>query len=320
MRVLVTGGCGFIGTALCQRLLNHGHEVVAIDNLTIPTNPLKPHWWERYTFIRANVHAGLARTTGKFDAVIHLAARLEGSVEHPTADFYNNVLSTQDLLEWVRQAQPQAHVIFASSCSVYGNQPGRILHEDDDKQPNYPYAANKLAAEAVVLGYHNCFKIKTTRLRLSNVYGPGYISHSGAGVIPHFVDAKSRNKHLVIYGDGGDVRDYTYIEDVCDAFMAILKKERKGLFNVSTGIGTTTDELAETTESYYANDKFRLYAEPRSIDVVRFRVLSNDRLRCATGWEPKVDVHEGIRRTVEWKAAGAVTGRVANPKPTDKVA
>jgi len=248
MRCLVTGGAGFIGTALANRLVLEGHDVRVLDDLSAG-DPSGLH--PEVAFTRGDVRdrPKLWTLLQKVDCVFHLAARVSVPESELYPREYNdvNVGGTVALTEAIRDAGVQ-RIVLASSATVYGPQPRQPVPESAWPHPQAPYAVSKLAAEHYIFALGELYKISTVALRIFNAYGPGQrVPPVHAPVIPHFVRCLQSGASLVIHGDGRQTRDFVYIDDVVDMLIAAsdaTNVDRK-VINVGSGEETSLDELVQ---------------------------------------------------------------------------
>jgi nucleoside-diphosphate-sugar epimerase len=305
MRFLVTGACGFIGSHLCRRLVSEGHDVVGLDDLSegklanIADVP-------EVDLVQADLRdeAAVARAIRGCDVALHQAARksVQRSIEEPR-DFEDvNVGGTLTLLLAARDAG--AAVVLASSSSVYGDQERYPVTEDMEPRPRSPYAATKLAGEAYCRAAWESLGVPTVSLRYFNVYGPGQDPMSQyAAVIPRFVTACLMGGSPVIFGDGEQSRDFTYIDDAVEANLlaARMPEQARGrVLNVGGGAQpTTVNRLLELISGLTGALPTPAHEPARPGDIRRSEA-DVSLARALIGYEPKVGIEEGLRRTVEW--------------------
>src|SRR5262245_29480720 len=305
MRALVTGAAGFIGSHLCRRLVADGHEVVGLDDLSAGSTDNVADIGE-LRFERADIcdPPALASAARGCEVVFHQAARksVQRSVEDPDAFDRVNVRGTFNVLESARDAG--ASVVFASSSSVFGDQERFPLTEEMEPRPRSPYAATKLAGEAYCRAWSSSLGVPTVTLRYFNVYGPGQDPASTyAAVIPRFVQACLTGERPVIYGDGEQARDFTYVDDVVEANLlaAQMPEDARGrVLNAGGGRAPTTvnDLLAAVARHTGAAPDPR-YDPPREGDIHRSEA-DVSLARRLIGYDPRIDIEEGLRRTVAW--------------------
>ncbi len=320
MNWLITGGCGFIGTALVRSLMEEGgHGIRVVDNLAVGTRedlasvcefeegpgegPITPGVELVVGDIRDE---GLAlRAAEGADAIVHLAANtgVGPSVEDPRGDCMSNVVGTLNFLEAARHGGVLRFVFASSGGTVIGETEPPI-HEEMAPHPVAPYGASKLAGEGYCSAYYQTFGIRTVALRFGNVYGPGSV-HKVRNAVPRFITRSMKGEPLEIYGDGSQTRDYVYVDDLIRALRLAATAEGVGgeIFQIATSAETSVNELIERltpvlAEAGIENVEVRRTA-PRAGDVQR-NYADTSKARRLLGWKPEVDLDEGLRRTVEW--------------------
>lgn len=305
MRVLVTGGAGFIGANLCRHLTSTPgvDSVVALDDLS--------------TGFRSNL-AGLdvefvegsfldpdtlARATAGCGAIVHLGARpsVPRSVADPVASHVANATGTIEVLEAARRADG-AHVIVASSSSVYGSNPAIPKHEDLATRPRSPYAASKLAAEGYTLAYGATYGLPTLAFRFFNVFGPLQAAgHAYAAVVPAFLSAALAGEPLTVHGDGTQSRDFTFVDTVCGVLADAVARKVTSDEPVNLAFGTRTPllELIAEIESLLGHGVERNHVERRAGDVDHSQA-ANDRLRALFPDVVPTALRDGLAATIDW--------------------
>lgn len=315
MRALVTGAAGFIGSTLVDRLLQEGHQVTGVDNLSAgypATNLVAAHRHNgpgRFTFVAFDVQRpGLSEIVARSqpDVVFHLAGQVavRRSVDDPQHDARNNVLGTINLLEACRRAQVPRIVYAASGGTRYGAPPALPATEDTAVDPLSPQAAAKVAGELYVRAYSSMYGLAPISLALANVYGPRQDPFGEAGVVTVFGSAMISGRPTTIYGDGRATRDYIYVDDVVTAFLraADAPITTTGTFNIGTGIETSVNELHQLIAAAVGITRPPVYADARTGEVPA-SALDFTRASQALGWKPRTDLAEGINRTVGWLRA-----------------
>ncbi|PZG08275.1 NAD-dependent epimerase/dehydratase family protein [Nonomuraea aridisoli] len=309
MRVLVTGGAGFIGSNLVDRLLADGHEVDVVDDLSSgdADNLSGAVASDRFRLHVMNVlDPGLPALMAERqpEVVCHLAAQISvrKSVADPVHDARVNVEGTASVLVAAREGRARK-VVFASSVAVYGRPATIPVPGDAPTDPRSPYAASKLSGETYLAAFRALHGIEYTTLVLSNVYGPRQSPEGEAGVVSIFTDALLNGTPTVVYGDGSQTRDYIYVDDVVDGFVRACGQLGDGRrFNLGTGIQTTDRRLHSLiADAAGAPDKPG-FAPPRLGDLPAMAVdpvPAHEGL----GWQPRVDLSTGLKNTVEWTAS-----------------
>ncbi len=299
MRYLVTGGAGFIGSALANRLVKNGHEVVVLDDLS---NGSRQNLSPNVLFQRGDVNdvPRLWSLLQGVDYVYHLAARVSVAESLLYATEYNrtNVGGTVSLMEAMRVADVQ-RVVFASSGSIYGVQYEQPVHEDDVPEPDSPYAVSKYAAEKYVGCIGRIHNIETVSLRIFNAYGAGQplpVSH--APVVPRFMQQVLTGGSVVIHGDGSQTRDFVHISDVVDALIAASTASGvdQQVFNIGSGEETSISELATTIGKVTNKHVHTIYSDTNKTGGVTRLVAEISRARTLLGYRPQVDLTEGLAR------------------------
>jgi UDP-glucose 4-epimerase len=315
MRTLVTGAAGFIGSTLVDRLLEEGHQVTGVDNLSAgppAANLESAHRHDRpgrFTFVAVDVrHPALSDIVAGSnpDVVFHLAAQSDvgGSIDDPQHDARNNVLGTINLLEASRRARVPRIVYAASGGSRYGATTTLPATEDTAVDPLSPYAVANVAGELYMRAYAGMYGLASICLAMANVYGPRQDPHRKAGVVTVFGSAMISGRPTTIYGDGSATRDYVYVDDVVTAFLlaADTPVTTTGTFNIGTGVQTTATELHQLIASAVGASRPPDHAQARTGEI-HASALDPTRAGRVLGWKPETDLTEGIKRTVDWLRA-----------------
>jgi len=300
-KVLVTGGAGFVGSHLVDRLMNEGFEVVVLDDLSTGSlDNVRAHTESpRFQFIRGDVRVrGVVRRALRgVDFVFHLAAIASVDLSIRRPDLVNdvNVVGTLNLLEESRRVDVEKFV-FTSSCAVYGEPIRLPVDEEHPTRPLSPYGASKLAAEHYCDVYHRVYGLNTVVLRLFNVYGPRQERSPYGGVISRFIDRLRRGLAPIIFGDGRQTRDFVYVSDVVEALMLAMKsKECIGTtINIGSGVEVSIRELAEKLMRIFGSRARPIFSRPRAGDVNRM-CADIRRAREVLKFEPKTPLEEGLK-------------------------
>nr|WP_329865877.1 NAD-dependent epimerase/dehydratase family protein [Streptomyces sp. JV184] len=305
LKIVITGGAGFIGSNLAQVLTRRGEvsEVRVVDDLSTGSKDnlagLDVH------FTEGSVLDGplLDRVFRGMDTIVHLAAlpSVPRSVANPLASHHANATGTLTVLEAARRAD-SAQVIAASSSSVYGANPGIPKHEDLRPVPLSPYAVSKLASEAYLAAFHHCYGLPVLPFRFFNVYGPRQpAGHAYAAVVPAWISALTTGAPVVVHGDGRQSRDFTYVETVCRVLTqaALRKVVSCDPVNLAYGTRTSLGELVTELEAVLGTPLNPQYVPPRPGDVRHSHAENSRLLRLFPEIEP-VPLREGLERTVEW--------------------
>ncbi len=301
MKVLITGGAGFLGSALANRLATEGHHVRVLDDLSAGD--------------RTRLDPGIALSVGDtrdvpklwsllsgVDCVYHLAARVSvpESILYPVEYNAVNVGGTVSLLTAARDAQIK-RLVFASSGAVYGEQAHQPVREDAILAPSTPYAVSKMASERYVQVIGRLWGIETVILRIFNAYGPGQpLPPSHAPVVPRFLKQAQSGGSVVIFGSGRQTRDFVYIGDVVEALVRAGQAENIAgtILNIGSGVELSINALVDTIERVTGQQVQRLYNADEGVGVSRMVAdisLAREKLQ----FTPRVDLSEGLRRMIE---------------------
>lgn len=299
MRVLVTGGYGFIGSFVAETFFKEGHDVYIIDNLSTGN---KENVQFKHKFYHLNVEDPKCEDifkSNRFDVVIHLAAQVNVgiSMENPYLDTQSNVLGLANILQLSR-AYGVRKAVFASSAAVYGLNEEIPLTEDSPCAPLSPYGMNKWVGEQYCKQWQDVFGIETLCFRFSNVYGPRQGTVGEGGVISIFINNVLQGKPLEVFGDGEQTRDFIFVEDVANAIYRGVEYELTGIYNLSTNTETSVNEfISQLTGISDAQNV--LYNEPKQGDI-KYSRLDNTRIKRDLDWVPFNNFQEGLEKTYEW--------------------
>ncbi len=305
MRVLVTGGAGFIGSHVVERLLAAGHAVSVVDSLDRGsrdnlTGPLARGVPLHEIDIR-NPALRDVLAAERPEIVMHLAAQVDVriSVADPVLDADVNVAGSLNLLEGARAAGVRKVIVTSSGGCIYGEPKALPVKETYKGTPESPYGISKRVLHEYLAFYRQAYGLDWTVLALGNVYGPRQDPLGEAGVVSIFLGAMLAGRQPVIYGDGKQTRDFVYVGDVADAFMRALGKGSGTVFNIGTGEETTVLELWEACAraSRYTGEV--RFAEARLGELQRI-ALDYARAKKRLGWEPVTSLSDGIAATADW--------------------
>jgi UDP-glucose 4-epimerase len=310
VNVLVTGGAGFIGSNIVQRLLALGHEPLVLDDLSsgfaenlVPDVP----------FVEADVRdaaAVLAAAEG-CDVIVHLAASVGNarSIDDPVKDSQINVIGTLNVLQAARR-QGLRRIVFSSSAGIFGELKTLPIAEDHPQDPDSPYGASKLAAEKMCLVYNKLYGMRNVCLRYFNVYGVNQRYDAYGNVIPIFADRILRGVPMTIFGDGEQTRDFVNARDVAAANIAAATagEDVQGAFNIGSATRVTINDLATLMQRLAAREVGVAFAPPRPGDV-RDSLAATAAAQAAFGFAPSVTLDEGLDEYMAWIAHDPVTRR-----------
>ena len=338
-QILVTGGAGFIGTNMCERLLRDGHEVIVLDNLSRPGSEQNVAWLQArhaLTFLQIDVRDAAAvrdifHRFPDLSAVIHLAAQVAAttSITNPREDFEINALGTFNVLEGVRLGPANPMLLYSSTNKVYGGMEAIQVIETDTRYlaPDYargipedypldfhsPYGCSKGAADQYVRDYARIYGLQTVIFRQSTVYGPHQFGIEDQGWMAWFVIAALREHPITVYGNGKQVRDPVYVEDLADAYVRAIER-RDAVAGHIFNIGGGPDNCLSIWHEFYPLLR-EIHPTPLAVSYGEWRagdqpyyVSDITRLREELDWEPQVGLAEGLRRLYRWAAdhCGAV--------------
>lgn len=307
-KILITGGLGFVGKNLTRALLeNCNSEIVIVDDCSNSNVEYDKDLLSNVKFYKLSVcdSKNFLPLLKGVAYIFHLASRgiSSGSVD-PINDLNVNTHSSLEMLEYLRIEKPRnfKRFIYASTSSIYGN--NAILPFNETLSPEIlnHYAGSKFLAESYGRLYAQKYNVPTVALRLSNVYGPGQSPFNlYCGVIGKFVFNALLNRPLTIFSCWDHTRDYTFIEDVIDAFILSSKSAKAvgNIYNVGTGVEISVKELINTLFKYFPDINYELETQ-RDIDNIQRRCVCNKKIYNELGWIPKYDLQKGVIKTIEW--------------------
>ncbi|HEX8001144.1 MAG TPA: NAD-dependent epimerase/dehydratase family protein [Mycobacteriales bacterium] len=312
MRILVTGAAGFIGSTLTDRLIADGHDVVGVDDMS--TGKMSNLAAARAANKERRGAFSLTKLSivdpsfldvvakARPEVICHLAAQMDvrKSVADPVFDATVNVVGTINVLEAARRAGVRKVVFTSSGGSIYGSQTRLPVSERVRPAPESPYAASKASGELYLHAFQKMYGLEYTSLALANVYGPRQDPHGEAGVVAIFGTALLTGKPTKVFGDGGNTRDYVFVDDVVEAFVRACGPGGNGRrLNIGTGVQTTDRGLHTVVAAAAGAPDDPEYAPPRIGDA-RSIALECAAARQALGWEPWTRLADGVQATVDW--------------------
>lgn len=304
MRIVITGGAGFIGSNLATELSKEKEsEVIIVDDLSTGRVSNLEKINKNINLVRGSI-TDLQLLKGIFkdvDYVFHQAAipSVPRSIKDPIASNNANVNGTLNVLVAAKDCNVKK-VIYASSSSVYGDTPELPKREDMVPNPLSPYAVTKLLGEYYCKVFNEVYGLKTISLRYFNVYGPRQDPYSDyAAVIPRFINRVLENKPPVIYGDGEQTRDFTFVTDVVRANIQAMKSEANGVYNIASGNRISINELANVIMKLMGRNLKPIHEAPREGDI-RHSLGDISSAKKTLSYEPQYSVEEGLRRTIKW--------------------
>lgn len=300
MRILVTGGAGFIGSHVAELCLKEGHYTVILDNLSTGTMDNVPAGTVFYEEDICSPALSEILRQENIDIVFHHAAQIDvqTSVKYPQVDARINIMGTINLLEACKQAGTKK-VVYASSAALYGDPCYLPVDENHPLQPQSCYGVSKQVPEQYLQVYSKLYGLDFTVLRYANVYGPRQAVSGEGGVVAIFINALLAGKTAQIYGDGEQTRDFIFVRDVARANLAAVHQGSGQVINISTGKATTVNELykiiRETCQASYSPE----YKPERPGDI-RHSYLDCSKAQTVLNWKPMVALGQGIKETVEY--------------------
>jgi UDP-glucose 4-epimerase len=310
MRVLITGGAGFIGSALAHRLIDEGHTVSVVDNLSTGKQANVPKEAEFVEYDLAKVDCLDHLPAGKFDAVCHLAAQSSGpaSIDMPYYDLQVNAASTLLLSRWCLKNNI-SRFLYASSMTVYGNKHASPVLEDATCEPIAYYGVSKLTSENL-LRLASLEGLNTTSFRMFSVYGPGQnLGNMKQGMASIFMAYLLRGEEVPVTGSLERFRDFIYIDDIVDAWVGALKMQQTPapIYNLGTGKATTVKELLKTLINVMELDPNYPIKEEQGSAFDQFGLTANTSLiEKDLKWKPQVDLQAGLRKMAAWARKAAL--------------
>ena len=308
MRILITGGAGFIGSHLCDRYLTDGHEVIAMDNLSTGSvaniDHLAGH--ERFHFIKHDV-TNYIYVAGHLDMVLHLAS-LPSPVDYlnfPIQTLKVGALGTHNTLGLA--LEKDAKFLLASTSEVYGDP---LVHPQDEDYwgnvnpvgPRGVYDESKRFAEALVMAYHRYHGVDTRIVRIFNTYGPR-MRHDDGRVVPNFVCQALRGDRLTVYDEGEHTRSFCYVDDLVEGFVRLMASDEVDPVNMGNPREMTILEFAQTVLEVTGSDSEIAFVEPKDVrtkDDPQVRCPDISRAKNVLGWEPQVTLETGLQRTAQY--------------------
>jgi UDP-glucose 4-epimerase len=295
--ILVTGGAGFIGSHLVDVLIERGHQVIIVDNLSTGKKENINKKAKFYKIDICSPKIGEIFKKEKPEIVFHLAAQINvrKSIENPLKDAKTNILGSLNVLENCKKYKIKK-IIFASSAGVYGEAKILPTSEDYPVNPDSPYRIAKLTVENYLKFYKKNFGLKFISLRFSNVYGPRQDSKGEAGVVAIFIEKLLRGEKPTIFGNGNQTRDFIFVEDAVSACLKAMEyKGEKEIFNIGTGIETSINELYEIISKLLRTKIKPKYAPEKPGDLKR-SCLDISLAKRELKWRPKFDLEKGLRK------------------------
>ncbi len=307
MKLLITGGLGFIGSNFCKYILNRypDFEVINLDKMGIGANPASLQDLEnnpRYRFIKGDICNPqlLHKTINQVDSVVNFAAEthVDRSISDPFTFMQNNTIGTYTVLDAVRKHNPHARMVQVSTDEVYGTAFEGSFTENDPPHPSNPYSASKAAADMFALSYHKTYKLNVSITRCTNNFGAYQLPEK---LIPKTIIRALKDLPIPIYGTGTNIRDWIYVQDHCAAVATVLEKGKAGeVYNVSAGNEITNLEIVKRILVLLDKPESLItFVEDRPGHDIRYS-LDSSKLQAGLGWHPEVSFKDALESTVKW--------------------
>ncbi len=300
-KILVTGGAGFIGSNLVDALVDEGHEVAVVDNLSTGS---KENINQKAKFFELDItdNENLLKIFEevKPEAVFHLAAQASviTSAEDPSYDVKVNVIGTINLLQCCVKLSVRKFIFSSTGGAIYGDDAPRPTVETATERPVSPYGIDKHCAENFIR-FFTSDDFQTVRLRYANVYGPRQNSKGEAGVIAIFSSRMLAGEPVTIYGDGTHTRDYVYVGDVVSANLKALESTKSDVYNIGTGQETSVNDMVKQLQSLTSSSAEVKHAPYKAREQASSS-LNADKAQKSLSWQPEVTLGEGLKKTVAW--------------------
>ncbi|MCP9461372.1 MAG: NAD-dependent epimerase/dehydratase family protein [Nitrospira sp.] len=301
MKVLVTGGAGFIGSHVVDRLVEEGHEVVVVDDLSTGK---RKHVNRAAVLYKLDVQSGRLEKVFRNERpsiVIHLAAQVSArqSIENPILDAQVNVLGTMNVLHQAARHGARKVIFASSGVAIYGEQEVHPAPESHPTKPLSAYGISKLCGEHYLSYFQRVSGLQVVSLRYASVYGPRQDPEGEAGVVAVFIRKMLNNEQPIINGNGRQTRDFVFVDDVVQANLAVMSQEAQGVYNVGTGVETSVNELFRMLAGLTGSPCKEVHGPAKVGEQIR-SVIDSSRLKQEVGWEPETSLAEGLEKTVAY--------------------
>ena len=312
-RVLITGGAGFIGSHLCERFLAEGDDVICMDNFRTSTPDNVAHLFadRRFTFIQQDVTTYIY-VSGPLDAILHFASPASpvDYLEFPIPTLKVGSLGTHKALGLAKEKR--ARLLLASTSEVYGDPLEHPQSEDywgnvNPIGPRGVYDEAKRFAEALTMAYHRAHGVETRIVRIFNTHGPRMRLNDGR-VVPNFISQALKGEPLTVYGDGSQTRSFCFVSDLVEGIVRLLRSDYRSPVNLGNPIEVSIREFADRIKALTAS-RSEIAFRPLPVDDPKVRQPDITRARQLLGWEPRVSLEDGLRRTIDYFRPKLVPGR-----------
>jgi len=305
MNILVTGGAGFIGSHIVDGLIQSGHRVTVVDNLSTGKREYVHPKAVLYELDIGDPTLSAIFKKEKPKAVFHCAAQISvrDSLEHPEKDAATNILGSIHVLEQCKKFGVQRIVFTSTGGGMYGETPILPVSEEYPARPRSPYAVAKLATEYYLQYYYSIFGMSFVALRLANVYGPRQNADGEAGVVAIFCRQILNGEQLVINGDGSQTRDFIFVDDVVRASIAALRSTYVGILNIGTAHETSVNAIFHRVTELMGRNAKEVHGSEKQGELKRSS-LAWDLAGKELGWKPVCELEQGLKETVDWFRSG----------------
>ena len=300
-RILVTGGAGFVGSHVTNKLIEKGHDVVVIDNLSTGKKENLNNNAKFYQVDICSSEISQIFEQKKPEIVFHFAAQVDirKSVKDPIEDAKINILGSLNLINNCQKFEVKRFIFASSGGSIYGDTDIIPTPENHPENPESPYGICKLTIEKYLHFYKQTFGLNYTALRLANIYGPRQNSKGEAGVIAIFCDKMLKNEKVVINGDGEQTRDFVFVDDIVKAALLSMEQEKNGIYNIATNKETNINEIFKKIKQL-TNSNSEEEHVPAKAGEQRRSCLDYSKAKQELNWEPKYNLEKGLEETINW--------------------
>lgn len=300
-KIIVSGGAGFIGSHLVDKLIEEGHQVVVIDNLSTGRKENLNPKAKFYELDICDSKISQIFQEEKPEIVFHLAAQIDvhKSVKNPIENAKINILGTLNILENCRKTSVKKFIFTSSGGAIYGDTDIIPTSEANPENPESPYGIAKLTVEKYLYFYEKSFNLSYVALRFANVYGPRQNSKGEGGIIAIFCDKMLKNEEVIINGDGEQSRDFVYVDDAVEAAILAIESKKSGFYNIGTAKETSINEIFRKIKEL-TNSNCQEIHGPAKPDEQERSCLDFSKVEKELNWQPKYNLEKGLKETIEW--------------------
>ncbi len=301
MKCLITGGAGFIGSHLADRLVKENHKVTVVDNLSTGKKKNLNSKVKFYKIDIRDLKISQIFKKEKPEMVFHLAAQIDvrKSVKNPIEDAKINILGTLSILENCKKYKVKKVIFTSSGGAIYGEANIVPTPENYSEWPLSPYGIEKLIVEKYLNYYYKVFNLPFVSLRLANVYGPRQNSKGEAGVVAVFADKMLNKKQPIINGSGKQSRDFVFVDDVIKSFVLAMKKNKIGVFNIGTAKETNINTIFRKLKNITGSNCKKIHS-PEKLGEQKRSCLNYSKAKKELNWQPWYNLNDGLKNTIKW--------------------